>query len=86
MGLGRLDIVTAGLITHGRDASTPAAVISNGTLPNEKIVTGTLRDIAKLAAAEDLPSPALFVVGDVIAVGDYVESVRVSNRPGVAAS
>ncbi len=86
MGLGNLDMVSAGLITHGRDAHTPAAVISNGTLPNEKIVTGTLRDIAARAATEDLPSPALFVVGDVIAVGDYVESVRVSNRPGVAAS
>jgi uroporphyrin-III C-methyltransferase len=54
------------LIEHGRAASTPAAVISQGTTEHEQVVTAPLGAIA--AAAKDLPTPALVVIGDVVAV------------------
>jgi siroheme synthase len=54
------------LIEHGRAASTPAAVISQGTTEHEQVVTAPLGAIA--AAAADLPTPALVVIGDVVAV------------------
>jgi uroporphyrin-III C-methyltransferase len=67
MGLERLERLCAGLIAAGLSASTPAAVISRGTLPDQETVAGTLGDLAELAAG--LESPALVVVGDVVAVG-----------------
>ena len=51
------------LIEHGKPASTPAAVISRGTLPDEDVVVTPLGSVAAAAA-----SPALVVIGDVVAV------------------
>ncbi len=67
MGLRRLDRIAASLIVAGRDAETPAAVISQGTRREERSAFGTLSDIAVRAAG--LQSPALLVVGDVVSVG-----------------
>jgi uroporphyrin-III C-methyltransferase len=67
MGLDRIAGLGDGLVAAGLPATTPAAVISRGTLPGQESVTGTLRDIA--ARADGLESPALVVVGDVVSVG-----------------
>jgi len=67
MGLAHLAEIADGLVAAGRDPHTPAAVVSQGTLPDGRSVTGELREIAELA--EGLESPALLVVGDVVAVG-----------------
>ena len=66
MSLGRLDELAAGLIEHGRDASTSAAVIASGTLPAQRIAVAPRERIA--AAAEDVDPPALVVIGDVVAL------------------
>jgi uroporphyrin-III C-methyltransferase len=68
MGLGRLPELAAGLIGHGRATSTPAAVIANGTLPEQRVVVAPLDRVAE--AAEDLAAPALVVVGDVVALSE----------------
>jgi len=47
--------------------SRPAAVISNATLPEQEVVTGTTRDIAELALRAGLGPPATLVVGEVVA-------------------
>ena len=54
MSLGRLRRVAEGLVGAGLPASTPAAVVSNGTLPEQQTVTSTLAGIA--VDAEDLLS------------------------------
>jgi uroporphyrin-III C-methyltransferase len=74
MGLGRLDELAAGLIEHGRVASTPAAVIANGTLPAQRTVVAPLAQIAD--AAGDLEPPALVVVGDVVALRERLGGSR----------
>jgi uroporphyrin-III C-methyltransferase len=66
MGLGRLAATCEALVTGGRDASTPAAVISRATLPDERVVIGTLADVAERARVAGLEAPALLVVGDVV--------------------
>jgi uroporphyrin-III C-methyltransferase len=67
MGLAHLAEIADGLVAAGTDPHTPAAVVSQGTLPEARSVDGELREIAALA--EGLESPALLVVGDVVAVG-----------------
>jgi uroporphyrin-III C-methyltransferase len=80
MGLERVEQLSAGLVTAGLSASTPAAVVSRGTLPDQEAVFGTLADIAGLAA--DLESPALVIVGDVVAVGQSLAAAqRATGRP-----
>lgn len=67
MGLGRLEATCASLRAAGRSGETPAAVISRATLPDERVVTGTLADIATRTRAANVPAPALLVVGEVVA-------------------
>ncbi len=67
MGVAHLRAIAAGLIAAGKDPETPAAVVANGTRPDSEWVAGTLREIPVLAAA--LESPALLVIGDVVALG-----------------
>lgn len=66
MGLRHLAALSRELIAHGRDPQTPAAAIARGTLPDERVVTGTLADLAPRVIAESLRPPATVVVGDVV--------------------
>ena len=65
MGLSHLEEICQSLVNQGRPLSTPAAVIQNGTLPEQKTVRGTLKDIGEKCRREGLGSPAIIVVGDV---------------------
>ncbi len=62
------------LIEHGLAASTPAAVVSAGTTDREQVVTAPLGAIA--AVARNLPTPALIVIGAVVAVGEALGVAR----------
>lgn len=64
MGLSHLEEIVKRLIEQGKDAFTPAVVISNGTLPGEQVVRGTLGSIVSLTNKANLESPAVIVVGE----------------------
>ncbi len=66
MGLGRVERIVAGLVSAGLAATTPAAAISRGTLPDQEVVRTTLAHLASAAAG--LAGPALLVIGDVAAL------------------
>ncbi|MFL6203131.1 MAG: uroporphyrinogen-III C-methyltransferase [Thermoanaerobaculia bacterium] len=70
MGHARLGGIAAELVRHGRAPSTPAAAISRGSLPGERIVVAPLAEIAERAAG--LPSPVLVVVGEVVRLRERV--------------
>jgi uroporphyrinogen III methyltransferase/synthase len=72
MGLARLRRIAGRLIDHGRSPATPAAVIAQGTTPAQRVVVGTLRDIADRAEAAALTPPAVIVVGEVVGLRDRV--------------
>lgn len=68
MGLTNLAEIAAALIAGGRRADEPAAVISEGTTERQRTVVGSLATIGEEARAAAVPSPALLVVGDVVAL------------------
>jgi len=72
MGLGRLAATTRALIEGGAAPSTPAAVVSQGTRPGARTVSAPLAEIA--AEAQGLSSPALLVVGEVVALRSQLET------------
>ena len=67
MGLGRIEATCAALVAGGRAPETPAAVVSHATLPDERVVVGTLANVAERVRAAGLEPPALLVVGEVVA-------------------
>jgi uroporphyrin-III C-methyltransferase len=76
MGLARADRIAEGLIGAGLDPSTPAAIVSRGTLPDQRTATGRLEELWSLAAG--MPTPALIVVGEVV---DLAEAISRGGRP-----
>ncbi len=68
MGVRQLGAIAARLIEGGRAASEPAAVIERGTLPGQRVVTGTAATIADVAAAAAIRAPAISVFGQVAAL------------------
>jgi len=65
MGVRTLPAVVSSLIEGGRPAKTPAAVIEWGTLPRQRMVTGTLKNIVRLVREKKIESPAVTVIGEV---------------------
>ena len=68
MGTARLAEAAEALVRHGRPATTPVAVVERGTLPDQRTTVGTLATIAELARERQVTSPAVVVVGDVVAL------------------
>jgi len=69
MGVGLLDGVRARLLAHGRDGSTPFALIENGTRPEQRVVLGILDELPEQATRHRVQAPALLVLGEVAALG-----------------
>ncbi len=68
MGLGALAHMAGRLVAHGLAPATPVAVIENGTMPDERVIRGTLTDIADKAGDAGIGTPSLIVVGEVAAL------------------
>ena len=66
MGLTGLAIICKQLIAHGLSADWPAAVVSNGTLSEQRVVCATLATLPDAVAREGLESPCLTIVGEVV--------------------
>ena len=66
MGVGTLAENVAKLIASNKPAQTPAAIIAHGTTSRQKVVVGTLANIALKAEAASVEAPAVLVVGDVV--------------------
>jgi|LNFM01.1.fsa_nt_gb uroporphyrinogen III methyltransferase/synthase len=70
MGVRRVRSEMQRLVEHGRDPSTPAAVIERGTFARQRVVVGTIADLADRCEAEDIGAPALVIVGAVVTLRD----------------
>ena len=67
MGLQNLNTIANGLIKGGKRVDTPAAVIEDGSLYNQRVVRGTLANIYEKAAKAFIKTPAIIVVGETAA-------------------
>jgi uroporphyrin-III C-methyltransferase len=62
------------LIAHGKPASTPAAVISRGTFEDQEVRVAPLGALG--VAAADAPTPALVVIGEVVALREALGALQ----------
>lgn len=66
MGYGKLREIVALYQRHKR-GDLPVALIQNGSLPNEKVVLGTIDDILDESQERRIGVPAIIVLGEVVA-------------------
>lgn len=66
MGLVGLETISQKLIEHGQRSTMPVALISKGTTPEQKVVVGTLADIASKVIEHEIQAPTLTIIGEVV--------------------
>lgn len=85
MGTVKAAEIRQQLLAHGRSPDTPVAVISRGTRADQQVRTGTLQQLDALA--HQAPTPALLVIGEVVALhhqlawfGQQAQETRLNGR------
>lgn len=70
MGLLGLSTISEQLIRHGMDSNTPAALIEKGTLPEHRVLTGTLGTLPEIVGSENVSAPTMLIIGSVVRLRD----------------
>jgi uroporphyrinogen III methyltransferase/synthase len=78
-GPDQLPHILNALISHGRRPDDSAAVVYDGTLPNQHTLAGTLDEIARAIKQSAEPRPGVLVVGRVAGLRDHLRWF--DNRP-----
>lgn len=66
MGLSGLPDICRQMMAHGAAPTLPIAVVQDGSIVTQRVVTGTLQDMAERVAQAQLASPCLTIIGDVV--------------------
>lgn len=69
MAVERIEAIVRTLVGYGKDPDTPAAVVSDGSMPGQESVIGSLRTLPDLVARAGVRPPAIVVIGPVVAAG-----------------
>ena len=71
-GARQISGIIDSLIEHGRSPNERAAIIQNGTLPDQHTVLGTLEELSQRLAAEPLRAASVIVVGKVAGLREHL--------------
>ena len=66
MAVANLGPIADALVAGGRPPATPAVIVENASLPEQRVVPARLGDLADVATAQRVVPPAVVVVGDVV--------------------
>jgi uroporphyrin-III C-methyltransferase/precorrin-2 dehydrogenase/sirohydrochlorin ferrochelatase len=66
MGLRGVDVLCRQLVAHGLPATTPAALIQQGTTPQQRVLSADLATLPQLVLRSDVKAPTLIIVGEVV--------------------
>lgn len=81
MGVGRLEENLEALRSRGVPLDTPVGVVENAARPNELVVVDNLATVVDRSRKVGLKSPAVVIVGEVVAVRDTLVECLVGTRP-----
>jgi len=73
MALKHLAVLSARLIAAGRPADEPVAIVSDATLPSQRVLETTLGRAAADAAAAAMAPPAIVAVGEVVRLRAHLD-------------
>ena len=66
MGLGNLEKIVENLVENGKNVDTPVAIIKDGTTSKQKTYTGTLGTIVEIVKENNVKSPVIIIIGEVV--------------------
>ena len=80
MGRVGLPQICERLIEHGADPGTPIALVQQGTLPAQRVLVSTLRDMPAELASAEVRGPTLTIVGSVVSLHPRLSWFRSTPR------
>ena len=70
MGLQGADIICQELINHGLAETTPVALVTQGSTPQQQVLIATLATLPERLKTTEVHAPTLIIVGDVVKLHD----------------
>jgi len=68
MGLSRIGVICKELAKGGLEKNTPVAVIQNGTTSKQRMIKGTISNIAKKVHEHKIKPPSIIIIGKVVSL------------------
>lgn len=68
MGVDKIGAIARALVAHGKNPSTPVALVQEGTTAAQRRVDATLGTVGEVVRTEAVKPPAVIVIGDVVTV------------------
>lgn len=84
MGLTNIATICTGLISHGRPANTPVAVVSHVSTSQQRTLITTLNDAPDQVEQHGITSPAVILVGEVVTLHERLDWFQRSLTPETA--
>ncbi len=81
MGLGALPEICRQMQTHGATSTLPIAVVQDGSIATQRVVTGTLADMPERVLQAGLKSPCLIIIGEVVKLHDSLAWFQKNAEP-----
>jgi uroporphyrin-III C-methyltransferase/precorrin-2 dehydrogenase/sirohydrochlorin ferrochelatase len=66
MGVKGMDALCTGLVGHGMRADMPAAIVEQGTTPQQRVHVGTLATLPALVRQRNIQPPSITIIGEVV--------------------
>ena len=79
MGAAMLPEISKTLIDFGMDENHPAAVVQNGTLPEQRSISGTIKTIPQLVSEKGLKPPLITILGPTVSLREKINFFE--NKP-----
>lgn len=86
MGIGSLEEICRQLIAHGLPESTPAAVVRNATLVDQRVARARISSLAAVCHAAGIKPPALIVIGSVVELSGQLDWFSAILPPSASAA
>lgn len=76
MGVKGVDALRRGLLEHGMAADTPAAIVQQGTMPEQKTYAGTVGTLTEIVSRNDIKPPSMIIIGEVARLHEKLSGRR----------
>jgi len=80
MGLQAVNVICKELIAHDMPPTTPAALVQQGTTPEQKVYVGDLDSLPELVRLNKIKAPTLIIVGQVVQLREKLNWYKSGNR------
>ena len=87
MGLTGIDVICERLVAHGMSPDMPAALVEQGTTPNQRVLIGTVATLPRIVREAEVRAPTLTIVGEVVRLHEKLDWYQAeAHQPGTVFS